>query len=66
MSPFDLLIDILDESKPEYSAYRPKLYEENNKKLDMILDHIAGAEAGKRIAAITPSQQQKQQTEGTQ
>ncbi|CAA7259354.1 unnamed protein product [Cyclocybe aegerita] len=48
MSPFDLFVEILDEFKPEYFAYRSELYKGSNKKLDTILNHIAGAEAGKR------------------
>lgn len=48
LSPFDLLLEVLDESNPEYAKYRIELYKEKSTKLSRILDHIVATESGKR------------------
>ena len=40
ISPFDLVIELLDDSNSKYWAYRNELYEAENKKLNEILDLI--------------------------
>jgi len=50
LSPFNVVLKVLDERKPAYFGYRNELYKESNKKLSLILDCIlaAAADAGKR------------------
>ena len=48
LSPFDVVLEILDERNPEYSGYRNEFYKEGNQKMPKILDHILAAAAGKR------------------
>ncbi|KAF8267780.1 hypothetical protein EI94DRAFT_1700716 [Lactarius quietus] len=48
LSPFDLVLEVLDESNAEYSGYCTSLYKENNTKLSRILDHIAVTDSGER------------------
>ena len=45
LSPFDLVLEILDEDKPEYSSYRTEFYKEGNEKLLMLFFRVARAEA---------------------
>ena len=40
ISPFELMIELLDDSNLKYWAYRNELYKEENKKLNVILDLI--------------------------
>ena len=47
LSPFDLILEILDENKPEYSYHRTGFYKEGNEKLTKILDAILSSEPGK-------------------
>ena len=47
LSPFDLILEILDEKKPEYSYHRTEFYKEGNEKLTKILDAILSSEPGK-------------------
>lgn len=46
LSPFDLIIAILDDSNPQYSQYRHELYKKENRKLGQIFDHICSNPAG--------------------
>ena len=48
LSPFDLILEILDENKPQYSCYRTEFYKEGNEKLSLILDAILASTPGKR------------------
>jgi len=47
LSPFDLIIELLDDSNLKYWAYRNKLYKEENKKLSKILELIILSAPGK-------------------
>ena len=47
LSPFDLVLEILDEDKPEYSYHRTEFYKEGNEKLSKILDAIASSGPGR-------------------
>ena len=47
LSPFDLILEILDEDKPEYSYHRTEFYKEGNEKLTKILDAILSSGLGK-------------------
>jgi hypothetical protein len=47
LSPFDLMVELLDESNLKYWAYRNELYKEENKKLREILDLIFSNAPGK-------------------
>lgn len=48
LSPFDLMVEMLDDSKPRYSYYRTELYKAENRKLRHILDHIMSNPAGQK------------------
>ncbi|PPQ70863.1 LOW QUALITY PROTEIN: hypothetical protein CVT26_014086 [Gymnopilus dilepis] len=48
LSPFDLVLELLDEYNPEYSGYRTEFYKEENQKLFNILDLIFAQDAGRR------------------
>lgn len=47
LSPFDLVLEVLDEYKPQYKAYQVEFYKESNQKLSIILDRIAGNPTGR-------------------
>ena len=47
LSPFDLILEILDDDKPEYSFHRTEFYKEGNEKLAKILDAILSSGPGK-------------------
>ena len=47
LSPFDLVLEILDEDKPEYSSYRTEFYKEGNEKLSKILDAVLSSGPGR-------------------
>ena len=47
LSPFDLMVELLDVSNLKYWAYRNELYKEENKKLGEILDLIFSNSPGK-------------------
>ena len=47
LSPFDLVLEILDESKPEYSYHQTKFYKDGNEKLSKILDAIVSSGPGR-------------------
>jgi hypothetical protein len=47
LSPFDLVLEILDKDKPEYSYHRTEFYKEGNEKLSKILDAIVSSGPGK-------------------
>ena len=47
LSPFDLVLEILDENKPEYSYHRTEFYKEGNEKLSRILDSIVSSGPGR-------------------
>ena len=47
LSPFDLVLEVLDKSQPKYSSYQVEFYKENNQKLSMILDKITSSARGK-------------------
>ena len=40
LSPFDLMVELLDDSNLKYWAYRTELYKEENQKLSEILDLV--------------------------
>ena len=40
LSPFDMVLEILDEFNPEYWSYRHELYKEKNSKLASILEGL--------------------------
>lgn len=48
LSPFDLVLEILDEDKPQYSYHRAEFYKEGNQKLEKILNIVIADAAGKR------------------
>lgn len=48
LSPFDLVLEILDEDKPQYSHHRIEFYKEGNQKLEKILNVINASTMGKR------------------
>jgi hypothetical protein len=48
LSPFDLVIELLDNDNAEYYGYRTKLYKPGNTKLSKILDSILGNHSGKQ------------------
>lgn len=48
LSPFDLTIEVLDDSDPRYSYYRTELYKMESKKLGQILDRILSNPAGRK------------------
>ena len=47
LSPFDLVLKILDEDKPEYSSYQTEFYKEGNEKLSKILDAVLSSDLGR-------------------
>lgn len=47
LSPFDLMVELLDDSNLKYWAYRNELYKEENKKLSEILELIFSNAPGK-------------------
>ena len=48
LSPFDLILDILDNNNAEYAGYRNELYKVRNQKLSSILDIIIKVDSGKQ------------------
>ena len=48
LSPFDLILKILDDDNPQYSYHRMEFYKDSNQKLSKILDVILTNDAGKR------------------
>ena len=48
LSPFDLILEILDNHNADYAGYRIELYKDKNSKLPRILDSILATEAGKQ------------------
>jgi hypothetical protein len=47
LSPFDLVLEIIDEDKPDHSYHRTEFYKEGNEKLSKILDAIASSGPGR-------------------
>ncbi|KAH8993094.1 hypothetical protein EDB83DRAFT_2509997 [Lactarius deliciosus] len=47
LSPFDLILEILDDCKPEYTGYRVELYKDGNRKLPRMLDSIHAVDSGR-------------------
>ncbi|KAI9437299.1 hypothetical protein H4582DRAFT_2058293 [Lactarius indigo] len=47
LSPFDLILEILNDCKPEYAGYRVELYKDSNRKLPWILDSIHAVDSGR-------------------
>ena len=47
LSPFDLILEILDEDKDEFSGHRKEFYKEGNEKLFKILDAIVSSGHGR-------------------
>ncbi|KAH9160733.1 hypothetical protein EDB89DRAFT_1885651 [Lactarius sanguifluus] len=47
LSPFDLILEILDDCKPEYTGYRVELYKDCNRKLPRMLDSIHAVDSGR-------------------
>ncbi len=48
LSPFDLVLEILGQSHPQYSSYKTEFYKEGNEKLSRILDVIILSKSGKK------------------
>ena len=48
LSPFDLILELLNDNNADYAGYRNELYKENNSKLPSILDSILVTSAGKQ------------------
>src|SRR5438445_11000025 len=48
LSPFDLILEILDKNKPQYSYHRMEFYKDGNEKLERILNAILASNSGKR------------------
>jgi hypothetical protein len=48
LSPFDLILEILDEDKPQFASYRKEFFKEGNEKLEKILDAVLANVLGKR------------------
>jgi hypothetical protein len=48
LSPFDIILEILDEEKPHYSYYRTQFYKDGNQKLEKILNIMLANNSGKR------------------
>ena len=48
VSPFDLILEILDHSNSDYASYWIELYKDNSSKLFQILDSILAADSGKK------------------
>ena len=48
LSPFDLMLEVLDQKNPQYDGYRAELFKVNNTKLSKILDLIAAVNVGER------------------
>ncbi|KAF9477864.1 hypothetical protein BDN70DRAFT_994615 [Pholiota conissans] len=47
LSPFDLILEVLDKQQPQYSDYRTEFYKEDNQKLLAVLDKVASSSSGK-------------------
>ncbi len=47
LSPFDLVLEILDKSHPQYSCYRNEFFKEGNEKLVRFLDAVTSITSGK-------------------
>jgi hypothetical protein len=47
LSPFNVVLEVLDESNSKYSAYWKEIYKEGNSKLLAVLNHVLALEAGK-------------------
>ncbi|KAH9011630.1 hypothetical protein EDB85DRAFT_2159783 [Lactarius pseudohatsudake] len=48
LSPFDLILEVLNDNNVEYAGYRNELYKVGNQKLAKILDSILTADSGKQ------------------
>jgi hypothetical protein len=48
VSPFELLLHLLDEGNDMYRPYRAELFKETNKRLFAILDLISGSKDGRK------------------
>jgi hypothetical protein len=64
LSPFDLVLEILDEYKPEYSYYQTEFYKEGNEKLSKILDAIVSSGQGRSKQTSTKPDSQFFVTKG--
>ncbi len=47
LSPFDLVLEVLDKNQPRYSCYRTEFYKEGNEKLSRFLDAVISIDSGK-------------------
>ena len=47
LSPFDLVLEILDKDKLEYSYHQTEFYKEGNEKLSKILDAFVSSDPGR-------------------
>ena len=58
LSPFDLMVELLDDSNLKYWAYRTELYKEENQKLNQILDLVFsnGSRSPYQHQSMNPSQ----------
>ncbi|KAF8274044.1 hypothetical protein EI94DRAFT_1768902 [Lactarius quietus] len=48
LSPFDLILEVLDSNNTEYAGYRNELYKSKNDKLQKILDSVLITDSGKQ------------------
>ncbi len=48
LSPFDLVLEVLDDENAKYTGYRNELYKVGNQKLSKILDSILATDSGKQ------------------
>jgi hypothetical protein len=48
LSPFDLILEVLNEHNPEYAGHRSELYKDKSTKLARILNSILATDSGKR------------------
>jgi len=48
LSPFDLILEVLDERNPDYAGHHSELYKDKSSKLPRILDLILVANSGKQ------------------
>ena len=58
LSPFDLMVELLDDSNLKYWAYRTELYKEENQKFSEILDLVFsnGSHSPYQHQSMSPSQ----------
>jgi hypothetical protein len=48
LSPFDLILEILDDNNSDYIEYQIELYKDKSSKLQRVLDSILASHSGKQ------------------